>query len=132
MYIDEIDAIGRQRSGGGGGQTDGGSGESEQTLNQLLVEMDGIGSKEGVVLLASTNRLDILDKVVNEKYICLLFFVHLIFFVYRPFYTVLPKHFHFSQVCSPSQRIIFFAIFIIKCVYLGRLYYVPVGSTDTL
>lgn len=62
MYIDELDAIGRQRSSGQSG-FDGGSGESEQTLNQLLVEMDGIGSKEGVVLLASTNRLDILDKV---------------------------------------------------------------------
>ncbi|KAK4296778.1 hypothetical protein Pmani_030752 [Petrolisthes manimaculis] len=68
IYIDELDAIGRQRStgGGGGGQGgfDGSSGESEQTLNQLLVEMDGIGSKEGVVLLASTNRLDILDKAL--------------------------------------------------------------------
>lgn len=62
VYIDELDAIGRQRSSGQTG-FDGGSGESEQTLNQLLVEMDGIGSKEGVVLLASTNRLDILDKV---------------------------------------------------------------------
>lgn len=62
VYIDELDAIGRKRSSGLGG-FDGGSGESEQTLNQLLVEMDGIGSKEGVVLLSSTNRLDILDKV---------------------------------------------------------------------
>lgn len=62
VYIDELDAIGRQRASGQSGY-DGGSGESEQTLNQLLVEMDGIGSKEGVVLLASTNRLDILDKV---------------------------------------------------------------------
>ncbi|MPC09430.1 Paraplegin [Portunus trituberculatus] len=63
VYIDELDAIGRQRSSGQSG-FDGGSGESEQTLNQLLVEMDGIGSKEGVVLLASTNRLDILDKAL--------------------------------------------------------------------
>ncbi|XP_050691360.1 paraplegin-like [Eriocheir sinensis] len=63
VYIDELDAIGRQRASGQSGY-DGGSGESEQTLNQLLVEMDGIGSKEGVVLLASTNRLDILDKAL--------------------------------------------------------------------
>ncbi|XP_076056662.1 SPG7 matrix AAA peptidase subunit, paraplegin [Oratosquilla oratoria] len=63
IYIDEIDAIGRKRSDGGGNM-DGGSGELEQTLNQLLVEMDGIGSKEGVVLLSSTNRLDILDKAL--------------------------------------------------------------------
>lgn len=61
IYIDEIDAIGRKR--GGGGQWDGGSGESEQTLNQLLVEMDGMASKEGVIMLASTNRADVLDKV---------------------------------------------------------------------
>ena len=47
IYIDEIDAIGRQRSQGGG-TMDGASGESEQTLNQLLVEMDGMGSREGI------------------------------------------------------------------------------------
>lgn len=41
------------------------SGESEQTLNQLLVEMDGMASKEGILMLASTNRADILDKVIN-------------------------------------------------------------------
>lgn len=63
VYIDELDAIGRQRASNLSG-FDGGSGESEQTLNQLLVEMDGIGSKEGVVLLSSTNRLDILDKAL--------------------------------------------------------------------
>ncbi|KAF2358708.1 Peptidase FtsH [Trinorchestia longiramus] len=62
IYIDEIDAIGRKRSGSRGGSE--GSSEGEQTLNQLLVEMDGIGSKEGVVLLASTNRLDMLDKAL--------------------------------------------------------------------
>lgn len=62
IYIDEIDAIGRKRSGGGGSEF-GGSGESEQTLNQLLVEMDGMASKEGVIMLASTNRADVLDKV---------------------------------------------------------------------
>ncbi|KAL1376767.1 hypothetical protein pipiens_016702 [Culex pipiens pipiens] len=63
IYIDEVDAIGRQRDGGGsfGGVS---SGESEQTLNQLLVEMDGIASKEGVLMLASTNRADILDKAL--------------------------------------------------------------------
>ncbi|XP_034670616.1 paraplegin [Drosophila subobscura] len=63
IYIDEIDAIGRQRSGTESmGQ--GGSGESEQTLNQLLVEMDGMATKEGVLMLASTNRADILDKAL--------------------------------------------------------------------
>ncbi|XP_054289430.1 paraplegin-like [Macrosteles quadrilineatus] len=62
IYIDEIDAIGRRRSGGG--QWDGGTGEGEQTLNQLLVEMDGMASKEGVIVLASTNRADVLDKAL--------------------------------------------------------------------
>lgn len=63
IYIDEIDAIGRQRSGVGNvNQTS--SGESEQTLNQLLVEMDGMASKQGVLMLASTNRADILDKAL--------------------------------------------------------------------
>uniref|UniRef100_A0A034WSE7 Paraplegin n=1 Tax=Bactrocera dorsalis TaxID=27457 RepID=A0A034WSE7_BACDO len=63
IYIDEIDAIGRQRSGTESmGQ--GSSGELEQTLNQLLVEMDGMASKEGVLMLASTNRADILDKAL--------------------------------------------------------------------
>lgn len=63
IYIDEIDAIGRQRDGGGsfGGVS---SGESEQTLNQLLVEMDGMASKEGVLMLASTNRAEVLDKAL--------------------------------------------------------------------
>uniref|UniRef100_A0A182NVI8 AAA+ ATPase domain-containing protein n=1 Tax=Anopheles dirus TaxID=7168 RepID=A0A182NVI8_9DIPT len=65
IYVDEIDAIGRQREGGSGGGTGGmNSGESEQTLNQLLVEMDGMASKEGVLMLASTNRADILDKAL--------------------------------------------------------------------
>ncbi|PNF17073.1 Paraplegin [Cryptotermes secundus] len=63
IYIDEIDAIGRKRSGGIG-QFDGASGEGEQTLNQLLVEMDGMASKEGVIMLASTNRADVLDKAL--------------------------------------------------------------------
>lgn len=60
IYIDEIDAIGRKRSGSGGSQQMS-SGESEQTLNQLLVEMDGMASKTGVLMLASTNRADVLD-----------------------------------------------------------------------
>ncbi|XP_056643048.1 paraplegin [Diorhabda sublineata] len=62
IYIDEIDAVGRKRSGRLG--TEGISGESEQTLNQLLVEMDGMASKESVIMLASTNRPDILDKAL--------------------------------------------------------------------
>ena len=57
IFIDEIDAVGRQRGSGLGGGHD----EREQTLNQLLVEMDGFGSNEGVVVLAATNRVDILD-----------------------------------------------------------------------
>ncbi|XP_059472586.1 paraplegin-like [Neocloeon triangulifer] len=63
IYIDEIDAIGRKRSSGTG-QFDGAVGEGEQTLNQLLVEMDGMASKEGVLMLASTNRADVLDKAL--------------------------------------------------------------------
>lgn len=61
IYIDEIDAVGKKRSGQLGAE--GASGEGEQTLNQLLVEMDGMASKESVIMLASTNRADILDKV---------------------------------------------------------------------
>ncbi len=57
VFIDEIDAVGRRRGAGLGGGHD----EREQTLNQLLVEMDGFGSNEGVVVLAATNRADILD-----------------------------------------------------------------------
>ena len=57
VFIDEIDAVGRKRGAGLGGGHD----EREQTLNQLLVEMDGFGSNEGVVVLAATNRVDILD-----------------------------------------------------------------------
>jgi len=63
IYIDEIDAIGRQRNQGKG-DFGGGTGEAEQTLNQLLVEMDGMGTKENVILLASTNRADVLDKAL--------------------------------------------------------------------
>ena len=61
IFIDEIDAIGRQRGRGG---MMGGNDERENTLNQLLVEMDGFGSKEGVVVLAGTNRPDILDRAL--------------------------------------------------------------------
>ena len=57
IFIDEIDAVGRQRGSGLGGGHD----EREQTLNQLLVEMDGFGSNEGVIVMAATNRADILD-----------------------------------------------------------------------
>ncbi|KAF2901674.1 hypothetical protein ILUMI_04517 [Ignelater luminosus] len=62
IYIDEIDAVGRKRSGQP--SLAGTSGESEQTLNQLLVEMDGMATKEGIVMLASTNRADILDRAL--------------------------------------------------------------------
>lgn len=57
IFIDEIDAVGRQRGSGMGGGHD----EREQTLNQLLVEMDGFGDRQGVILIAATNRPDILD-----------------------------------------------------------------------
>ena len=57
VFIDEIDAVGRQRGAGLGGGHD----EREQTLNQLLVEMDGFGANEGVIMIAATNRPDVLD-----------------------------------------------------------------------
>ncbi|CAA0081453.1 ATP-dependent zinc metalloprotease FtsH [Mycolicibacterium vanbaalenii] len=57
IFVDEIDAVGRQRGAGMGGGHD----EREQTLNQLLVEMDGFGERQGVILIAATNRPDILD-----------------------------------------------------------------------
>jgi len=57
VFIDEIDAVGRQRGAGLGGGHD----EREQTLNQLLVEMDGFESNEGIIVLAATNRPDVLD-----------------------------------------------------------------------
>lgn len=57
IFIDEIDAVGRQRGAGVGGGHD----EREQTLNQLLVEMDGFGANEGVIMIAATNRPDVLD-----------------------------------------------------------------------
>ncbi|EQM62394.1 ATP-dependent metallopeptidase HflB family protein [Chlamydia ibidis 10-1398/6] len=60
IFIDEIDAVGRHRGAGIGGGHD----EREQTLNQLLVEMDGFGTNEGVILMAATNRPDVLDKAL--------------------------------------------------------------------
>ena len=57
VFVDEIDAVGRQRGAGLGGGHD----EREQTLNQLLVEMDGFDPKVGVILMAATNRPEILD-----------------------------------------------------------------------
>ncbi|MCQ8182257.1 ATP-dependent zinc metalloprotease FtsH [Methylomonas sp. SURF-1] len=61
IFIDEIDAVGRQRGGAGMG---GGNEEREQTLNQLLVEMDGFSGSEGIIVIAATNRSDILDKAL--------------------------------------------------------------------
>ncbi len=60
VFIDEIDAVGRQRGSGLGGGND----EREQTLNQLLVEMDGFSNNEGVIVMAATNRVDILDQAL--------------------------------------------------------------------
>ncbi|MFC5543217.1 MAG: ATP-dependent zinc metalloprotease FtsH [Bacilli bacterium] len=60
IFIDEIDAVGRQRGAGLGGGHD----EREQTLNQLLVEMDGFSANEGIIIIAATNRPDILDKAL--------------------------------------------------------------------
>ena len=60
IFIDEIDAVARQRGTGMGGGHD----EREQTLNQLLVEMDGFGANEGIIVLAATNRVDILDPAI--------------------------------------------------------------------
>ena len=60
VFIDEIDAVGRQRGAGMGGGHD----EREQTLNQLLVEMDGFGVNEGIIVMAATNRVDILDPAI--------------------------------------------------------------------
>lgn len=60
VFIDEIDAVGRQRGAGLGGGND----EREQTLNQLLVEMDGFSNQEGIIIIAATNRADILDPAI--------------------------------------------------------------------
>ena len=61
IFIDEIDAVGRHRGNGGAG---GGNDEREQTLNQLLVEMDGFNGNEGIIVIAATNRADVLDKAL--------------------------------------------------------------------
>ena len=62
VFIDEIDAVGRKRGTGQGGGND----EREQTLNQLLVEMDGFGTEETIIVLAATNRADVLDKALKR------------------------------------------------------------------
>ena len=62
VFLDEIDAVGRQRGRGGMGGND----ERENTLNQLLVEMDGFSPSTGVVVLAGTNRVDILDQALTR------------------------------------------------------------------
>ena len=62
IFIDEIDAVGRQRGAGVGGGND----EREQTLNQLLVEMDGFGINEGIIIIAATNRPDVLDPALRR------------------------------------------------------------------
>mmetsp|Transcript_6710 Transcript_6710/g.11214 ORF Transcript_6710/g.11214 Transcript_6710/m.11214 type:complete len:903 (+) Transcript_6710:84-2792(+) len=63
LFIDEIDAVGRKR---GGGQFSGGNDERENTLNQLLVEMDGFDSSTNIVILAGTNRVDVLDQALTR------------------------------------------------------------------
>ncbi|MEG0823612.1 MAG: AAA family ATPase, partial [Erysipelotrichaceae bacterium] len=63
VFIDEIDAVGRKRGAGIGGGND----EREQTLNQLLVEMDGIGENKGIVIIAATNRADVLDPALMRS-----------------------------------------------------------------
>jgi len=64
VFIDEIDAIGRQRAGSGGGGGGGGNDEREQTLNQILTEMDGFQGNTGVIVIAATNRADVLDQAL--------------------------------------------------------------------
>merc|ERR1719324_88902 len=65
VFIDEIDAIGRQRAGGAGGRMGGGGNdEREQTLNQILTEMDGFQGNTGVIVIAATNRADVLDNAL--------------------------------------------------------------------
>jgi len=65
VFIDEIDAVGRQRAGGGGGGGGGGGNdEREQTLNQILTQMDGFEGNSGVIVLAATNRADVLDSAL--------------------------------------------------------------------
>merc|ERR1719316_1451065 len=64
VFIDEIDAIGGKRAGGGGGMGGGGNDEREQTLNQILTEMDGFEGNSGVIVIAATNRADVLDNAL--------------------------------------------------------------------
>ena len=64
IFIDEIDAVGKQR--GGSGITGGGSDEREQTLNQILTEMDGFKSRPGIIVMAATNRIDLLDQALTR------------------------------------------------------------------
>ena len=64
IFIDELDAIGRTR---GSGVQLGGHDEREQTLNQILTEMDGFDSREGVIVLAATNRADVLDRPCCDR-----------------------------------------------------------------
>jgi len=64
VFIDEIDAVGRQRAGGGRGGQGGGNDEREQTLNQILTEMDGFEGNAGVIVIAATNRADVLDSAL--------------------------------------------------------------------
>ncbi len=66
VFIDEIDAVGKARSSGGGGRVGGSNDEQEQTLNQLLTEMDGFEGNSGVIVLAATNRPDILDPALKR------------------------------------------------------------------
>merc|ERR1719171_2620784 len=61
IFIDEIDAVGRQRAGSSRGGMGGGNDEREQTLNQILTEMDGFEGNSGVIVIAATNRADVLD-----------------------------------------------------------------------
>ena len=69
IFIDEIDSIGRQRGSGIGGGND----EREQTLNQLLTELDGFADNSGIIVLAATNRPDILDAALLRPGSCLLY-----------------------------------------------------------
>mmetsp|Transcript_30795 Transcript_30795/g.64890 ORF Transcript_30795/g.64890 Transcript_30795/m.64890 type:complete len:567 (-) Transcript_30795:294-1994(-) len=64
VFIDEIDAVGRQRAGGNRGGMGGGNDEREQTLNQILTEMDGFEGNAGVIVIAATNRADVLDSAL--------------------------------------------------------------------
>lgn len=75
MFVDEIDAVGRQRGTGIGGGND----EREQTLNQLLTEMDGFEGNTGIIVVAATNRADILDSALLrpgrfDRQVCMFYF----------------------------------------------------------